>query len=454
MRELLRRAALVFFALLVVLTASGCGFKFSLSPEDLYSLPKLPAEYTELDNHIKQILEEGAEYAAPVSGSNIQPVQLVDLNGDGQEEAIAFFRNSADERPLKIYIFTAKDQTYEQTAVIEGTGTGIYSVAYSDLDSDGQMELLVGWRVNTEMQALSVYTLRTGEPEELVSGANYVKYAVTDLDQDQMWELVVLRSDENGNGVADYYCWQERDFLVRTSARITSTMAELSQQGRIQEGTLQEGVPALFVTGVEESLWTITDILAVKNGELVNIMLSDVTGVSTEIAPFCALYPTDINGDNITEVPRPSSVFPQKEAESDAYQRIDWQAYTGEGASTTVLRTYHNTVDGWYLCLPDDWTDRVFFTRSASLGESTVTFTYREDGSRIFRDFLKITALTGSNREVSATRGSRVVLSRQAETIYTAELLEANASWAYGVSEDEVRELFRLIVPEWTTGDN
>ena len=47
----------------------------------------------------------------------------------------------------------------------------------------------------------------------------------------------------------------------------------------------------------------VTDILTVKNGELVNILLSDVTGVSSEIAPFSSLYPEDINGDGITEVP-------------------------------------------------------------------------------------------------------------------------------------------------------
>ena len=54
----------------------------------------------------------------------------------------------------------------------------------------------------------------------------------------------------------------------------------------------------------------VTDILTVKNGELVNILLSDVTGVSSEIAPFSSLYPEDINGDGITEVPIPSRSRP------------------------------------------------------------------------------------------------------------------------------------------------
>ena len=65
----------------------GCSsVEFRLAaPEELYSLPSLPAEYTELNNCIRSLLEQGAEYAAPVSGANTQAVQLVDRDGDGRE---------------------------------------------------------------------------------------------------------------------------------------------------------------------------------------------------------------------------------------------------------------------------------------------------------------------------------------------------------------------------------
>ena len=124
MRQQIQRGIRAALGLLLLLSVSSCGFTFS--PEELYSLPQLPAEYTELNNCLNQVLESGAEYAAPVSGSNIQPVQLEDLDGDGAQEAVAFFRNSAEEKPLKIYIFTPRNDTYEQAAVIEGTGTSIY----------------------------------------------------------------------------------------------------------------------------------------------------------------------------------------------------------------------------------------------------------------------------------------------------------------------------------------
>ena len=51
-------------------------------------------------------------------------------------------------------------------------------------------------------------------------------------------------------------------------------------------------------------------------------------------------------------------------------------------------------------------------------------------------------------------RGGRFNLSRQQETFYAAELLEANETWAYGVTEDQVREAFSLIAAEWSVGEN
>lgn len=54
---------------------------------------------------------DGCSYSAPVSGSNQQSVQLVDLDGDGEEEAIVFAR-TAGEKPLKAYVFDKKDGAY------------------------------------------------------------------------------------------------------------------------------------------------------------------------------------------------------------------------------------------------------------------------------------------------------------------------------------------------------
>ena len=79
---------------LLTLLLSAC--MFNSSPEEMYELPHIPEEYAALQEKIDELVTAGAEYAAPISGTNIQSVQLVDLDGDGTEEAVAFFRNSTN----------------------------------------------------------------------------------------------------------------------------------------------------------------------------------------------------------------------------------------------------------------------------------------------------------------------------------------------------------------------
>lgn len=450
---MLRKRNCLALTVILIMLLSGCSLpNLTFNPQELYALPELPAKYTELNTLISNILESGAEYAAPASGAHIQPVQMVDLDGDGREEAIAFFRNANEEKPLKIYIFAAEEGHYVQLDLLEGSGTGIYSIAYADLNNDGRQELLVGWKATAELQVLEAYILRPSGAEVLVQ-TDYVKYAITDLDQDSRQELVIFRADESGDGIADYYNWQrDGSFSSQSPARISATMAELSQQGRVTGGTVVSGAPALFVTGVTDTPWAITDILTMRNGELTNVVLSEVTGVSAVTAPFCALYPTDINGDGITEVPCPVDI-PLLFADEYTYRRIDWYQYDNDGKPEAALQTYHCLEDDWYLQLPEVWADRIWISRAPMTDEAVVTFYILSADGQPTEPFLRITAITGASRESRAVRGSRFLLGRQAQTIYTAELLDANNTWRYGVTSDEVRAAFGLIAAEWNTGD-
>lgn len=428
---------------------SGC--LFNASVEDLFCLPQLPPEYTELRERIDAIMTEGGEYAAPQSGNNIQPVQMVDLDSDGEEEAVVFMRKSSDERPLKIYIFRSVDESYEQAAVIEGSGNAIYSVSYTDMDQDGMQELIVGWRVSTELQALTVYSLNDFQPVELIRNT-YSRYAVRDLNQDGMQELVLIRSDDQGNTVADYYAWSDHTLTQRLSANISVSVAELAA-GRVHSGTLEGGFPALFVTGVEDTLFQVTDILAVKNDELVNITMNNATGVSTEIFRYQPLFPTDIDGDGLTEVPAPFDMVSWGSV--DNCYPINWRRYDLNGSPTVALSTYHNVADGWYLILPEAWKKQVAVSRDDSDPEEIVTtFSIQTGDVGAYEEFMKVYTISGSSREYKVAQGNRFVLSRQGEKIYAAELLEANEEWNFGLTEDELRANFKLIVTDWALAED
>ncbi len=94
----------------------------------------------------------------------------------------------------------------------------------------------------------------------------------------------------------------------------------------------------MFITGINSQGIAVTDILVwQEDAGLVNAALDRSTGLSTATAPYRQLTPQDINGDGITELPRPdSSVSDTKQADGMVF----WEQYRPDGLAT-VERTYH-----------------------------------------------------------------------------------------------------------------
>ena len=130
MRRLKRYICLVGLLALLAAALTGCGFSDD-SVEELFTLPRMAEEYTGLTQELEALITQGYEYASPTGGRNIQSVQMADLDGDGQQEALAFFRMSSDEKPLKIFVFKIEGGSYARYCTIESSGTAIDSVYLS-----------------------------------------------------------------------------------------------------------------------------------------------------------------------------------------------------------------------------------------------------------------------------------------------------------------------------------
>ena len=96
-----KKLALLSLAALFCLLLSGC---FVKTVDELYTLPRHSDEYDNLQKAIDSVITADLQYSAPISGQNQQAIQLVDLDGDGEEEAVVFCKSNGD-RPLKAYIF-------------------------------------------------------------------------------------------------------------------------------------------------------------------------------------------------------------------------------------------------------------------------------------------------------------------------------------------------------------
>jgi hypothetical protein len=364
---------------------------------------------------------------------------MVDMNGDGNEEAIAFFRKNADEKPLKIVVFRPEDDNYVPLCTIESSGTAVESVSYEDLTGDDGLELVVGWKIGTDVQTVAVYEV--GPQPGTLMQSSYARFTTCPLEGEQD-AMVVLRANSEGGMVADLYGWKGDALAVVSSCALSSTMAELNR-GAILTGHLDEETTALFITGVSDQDLAATDVLVCEDGALRNVVTEEKTGTTRVVNPFRQLLPQDIDGDGLVEIPAP-------EDWADAAQTdglVEWMRYDRRGREKRAAETYHSQSSGWYFLLDDNWHGRIAADASESSSlEPQVTLSV--DGNPV----AALYAISGENRENRATRGDRIKLRTQTTTIYAGELLE-NAEW-YDVNEDFLREHFRLIVGSWSIAEN
>ncbi len=433
MKKCKRGLALVLAAA-ALLGLSGCG---SGSIDRLFSLPQPADEYLQLQELIDAEIAQGCEYAAPTGGSYRQSVQLCDLDGDGESEALAFLRDAGQNG--KINIYKLSHGRYQLVLTLVGEGSAIGAIDFSDLNGDGFADLTVSWQLGTELRMLTVYDLSGWGGEKLLT-TDCTEFLVSDMDGDGTAELLVVSLAAAGGGAVSLYSFVSDGEPESRSARLSAGVTVLQ---RLRACSLEGGVPALLAESFCTDGALVSDLFALRNGEFVNVTLDAETGVSRARRTY-AVYSSDIDGDHCIEIPSPTSLFTQSQGSN--FWSIAWIGYDINGKATEKLDTYHCYSDGWYLILPQGWHDTLTVRRDDSVsGERSVVLSDINRSTGEITDKLIIYTLTGENRAERAQLDGRFVILEEESTVYAAQIIG-------DITPDEVKACFRIIYTEWSTG--
>jgi len=441
---------------LSALVLSGCDLFRPI--EDLYTLPALPDEYSQLQSGISKVMDDmDAEFAGIVYGSYTSTIQLLDMDSDGEQELAAVFlrviNTEGVDKPLRICLFQRDEEgAYRLTYTIQGTGTYIHSVTYEDLTGDGMREIIVSWQVSASVYNLSAYQL-TPEGVNTLMGTSYNERFITvDLDQDNCRELVVFQrhTSEYERNRAEYYRLKDGAMVMASSAPLSEEIRNISSAA---SGRLSDGVMGIYVNA-ETDHGELTDILVLGENGLRNATLDQELGNSqTTNRVHTGVNMTDINRDGILEIPRPVPVLSMVSNSSSEYYITYWWQYNSAGVGTVVDATYHSVSDGWYLVLPKEWLGKITVGRDdsrSSRGERAVVFYYWPDTETTTAvPFLTIYSLTGDNRYTRSRLSGRVTLYSSSSAIYCASL--NSAAWNSGFEVSQLSQRFYMITPEWST---
>ena len=433
--------------LLSLLLLGGCTFP---SGDDLLAAPRPSTNYQTLQVELEDLLASGVSYTAPTGGENRSSIQLVDLDGDGVEEAIAFFRGStsATSNNFQIYIYKRQGDQYVCTGTVEGQGTAVQSVDYPVITPDGRRGMVVTWRLTGDgTGALTMCDFDNACVPGVLLETEYSAMELTDLTGDGARDLLLLTTDPGGRRVARLYQYQDDELLLAGEA---ATSPETVSVERMRSGRVQMNQPAVFAEErMANGVGLTTDIFVYNNDTLINLALDGEDSITRSTYRPVSVYATDINADGITELPRAVLMAGYTDAAaSDAVFMLDWHVYSVDRPPVAVATTYDNISDGWRLNIDSAWHDRITAVKTTDSGLSSVTFSeYISVGQQI--PLFTIYTATGSTREYYAGRSDLLQLGESAQAVYFARIADDAEQSALAISEQDIKNGFSLVKQDW-----
>lgn len=433
MKRFVRPGAFLLLAALLF-CLSGC---YSGNIDQYFSLPMASEEYRQLQSLIDEELASGSEYAAPIHGSYRQSVQLSDVDGDGADEALAFFRDAA--KNPKINIYDSENGEYRLALSISGEGSSIGRIDYADLTGDGQKELLVSWQISSGLSVLGVYSLAGWSGDVLLS-TDSAEFVTGDINRDGCDELLNLRAANSTTYLVDQYTFPLGQEPQATSAALSAGISALQ---RLRMVTLAGDAPALLAESTLTTGDLVSDLFVCRDGSLINLTMNRTTQISETRRSYSLVYAQDIDGDGSTEIPHPQQLYSRGD---EVFWSIAWFRYDASGRASTIMTTYHCVTDNWYLVLPSGWDVGLTVRRDDSVSgkRAVILSRLRSDGS--LEDYVAVYAITGENRYERARLDNRFLLQEEGTTVYAAKILDGKTD------ENTIRSRFHVIYTDWSSG--
>lgn len=441
------RSLRILPALLFLLLLGGCVFP---SGDELLAEPKPSSNYQSLQTELEKQLAQGVSYASPSEGENRSSIQLADLDNDGVEEAITFFRGatSATSNKFTVAVYRKQDDSYVCTGTIDGRGTALRSVEFPVLEPSGKRGMVLTWCLPGDgTGALTMCDFDENCTPGIILETEYTAMELTDLTGNGAKDLLLITSDTSGKRVARLYQYDNGSMLP---AGETATSQGTAAVERMQSGRVQDSKTAVFAEEkVANGAGLTTDIFVYSNDTLRNLALDGEDTASHSAYRPVAVYASDVNGDGITELPRAVLMAGYKDtSSSDAVYMLDWYAYGIGKVPAKVATTYQNISDAWSLLIDQKWHDRITAIKANDGGLSYVEFfEYRKNKMSI--PLFNIYCATGSNREYYAERTDLIQLGQTTQAIYFAKLTNEGEQSELALTGDEIKARFSLVNQAW-----
>ncbi len=388
-----------------------CGCAAGGSVENLLSPPKLSAEQEQVYSALEDSVGKGVQLQYPRTGAYRSAFIVEDIDSDGENEALAFYRRSAvdgNDGSLRVNFLDSSGGNWRSVYDLAGTGTGIERVIISELGASGRKSVIIGYIGAASDKSFRVYSCAGGVMTDLFSDS-YSSMFVTDIDKDGANELSVIHPNNEFTGKQAYYSLITDD---GAEIRESSTVRLNDKSGdfvNIASGYVGTETPAVYIdSSAGGELFT--EIIYCLNGTLRNPVYLGESEMIKDTARPAGYLSTDIDLDGIIEIPT-LTYFPGYNQDSSVkFYVTNWNVMDNF-TITKKYTSFYNISEGYCFIIPSRWDGLVTVKSDDSTGD-IVFCKYRINLQNSTEELLRISAVTEEYSKERLGKGYTVLKSR------------------------------------------
>lgn len=346
---MIKKLFIGLIGLIMAFSLTGCEL-YTADTVELLTPPELSGELSNIAEVIKQTAGNSYTLKYPSRGEYRSAIINEDIDGDGSFETFAFYSTTDNETvTMHINVIDNVGGEWKHIAEQKIVAGSVDRIEFSDLDSDGVKEILVGWEIygTSEMQ-LAVYSVgKNSLTQRLLQ--KYVHFITCDLDENDKNEILIIKTASGEqNNMASLFVLTEDGITEISSCELDSAAKTFNEPIL---STLSNGKPAVYIDEIK-GMGAVTEVLFFEKGALVNPLLSPDTKETLSTLRSISFEVTDINDDGIMEIPIQENV--PSVTRQDVNEKLyltNWCSFNGQ-ILTVQMTAMINVNDSYYYILP------------------------------------------------------------------------------------------------------
>ncbi len=444
----------------IIIFLSGCSFtNFEMS--NLMHPPKATGEMAEIQSLIEKTVGSDIIFKCPQNGEYKSAIIMHDIDGDGQEEAIAVYQVTAQDPQTHIMLIDKVEGNWQVAKNINSKNTDLDKICFGDINGDGRENIILGWSSYTNYEKeLTVIMFNNEDYVALYPSETYSDVTVNDFNSDGKAEILTLSvskrdssnigNNENRTARASLIGFksESNEFNVIDSVLMDSTVVKYNN---VQFGKLNEFQEGAVIDGTTDKSKTTTEIVYWDSSrkKLMAPLYNFQTFSSTAFLRDNFVQSEDINHDGIIEIPQLDLSYDG--SDNNAVYVLSWFRYntrnlTAEYVNSVIM----NNNDFYIFVVPDEWKGskqglyKIKLEYDSSNRTMTIFEQVESNGHFVNgRKILEITLMPKNEYDGLKSKSEYVVLAQENNRVYASKVLIENGELA--LSKEEIKSRFKII---------